>query len=161
MFKMKVTRMEVETVLGSLIQIFNNPAAREADFGEIIFKNVRIIQLEFTAIEEGKKKKLADFEKERMALCEKYADKSKGGNPISLPNSPDGKQGGFKITKDRDLFDGEICDLKKKYEKVFADLETYLKSEIQISVHPLNLAQIKKEKISGPEMVGVYSLIQM
>jgi uncharacterized LabA/DUF88 family protein len=78
--------------------------------------------------------KLAEYDKERLDICRKYAEKDESGNPIFIQNANNSSN--FKIAaENRSNFEQEILDLKSRYK---GELEAYNQA---VQEHNMKLEQ--------------------
>jgi len=116
------------------------------------------------ALEKGQKP-LPDyqaFNQERLALCEKYADKDENGDPIKRPSpgSRPGEVENFKIVENLEVFEAEMEKLSEKYPTAVEDEEArrndfvaLLDEEVEFEPYKLKMSVCPEGVISGNDMV--------
>jgi hypothetical protein len=87
---------------------------------KLITERIGEIQEELYKIEQSKENQ--EYEKERIAINEKYCSKDKDGNPIlkpgNNPNDPSAQAYDILDSK-KEVYDKELAELKIKYKKFF------------------------------------------
>jgi Skp family chaperone for outer membrane proteins len=155
---MKITKNEILDLEKSL----NNVSAlKGVKFAYAVARNLNIIKGEVEAIRKSfqPSEEIIEFERERVELNEKYAEKDKDGKPLVENNKYKGLEGNKEWKKKSE-------ELNKKYEKVIKEYqkqqEEYIKSleeEIDIELYRISLKDVPDD-ISTSQMNGIYKIIE-
>jgi len=128
-------------------------------FSYCMSKNRKLITAELETLQEAikPKEKFLEYDKERIALCQKYADKENG--------KPKMENNNFVIT-DRKEFEKEIEKLGKKFnavlderEKQGKEFQELLEKESSFVPFKLDYEEIPKD-ITAKQMDGIIELIK-
>jgi len=136
-----------------------------AKFSYAIAKNINILKGEVEALDKALEpdEKFQEFEKQRVALLEKYAEKDDTGKP-----KKEGTEGGseqYVMGDNLKRFEKEFEVLKKDHKDAVdardVQIEEYtklLETDIEINLHRLKMEDVP-ETITTRQLAGIYEII--
>ena len=94
------------------------------------------------------------YEKERLALCEEYADR-RDNNALKFA-------GKFQIIERRAEFDKKIEELQDKFKKEIEERDKYLESDVaeEVKIHKIKLDQLPIKLSGSKHMKYLFFLIE-
>ena len=136
-----------------------------AKFTYAVARNISLLKGEIEALEKSMElpDKFKEFETERIALVEKYAEKDDSGKPKKEATSSGAEQ---YIMGDEKKFEKEFETLKVKHKEAVSlrekQIEEYTKlltTDSEVKVYKVKLEDVPKE-INARQMAGIYEIVQ-
>ena len=148
-------KSEVEAMFIAMQQISGLKTTAKFAYG--IARNKGIINNEAEAIKEMEKP-IGEFEKERIALCKKYAEKDEKGTLLKEIDEKTGQEV-FKGLNDNEAFTTKLTALREKYNPRFDEINKILKEDIEFSFYMINLSEVPDD-ITPRQMTALMPLIK-
>lgn len=146
--------------LMSLNQALLSLNLKGVKFARSVAKNINLLKPDIESLSKAIEpdKGFLEFDKERVKLAKKYAQKDEKGQPVVVNNS-------FQIS-DQDAFDKEFEVLKNENQKVCEDREKQVKDfqelleeDVRIELYKIKFTEIP-EDISTQQYVSIMDLIE-
>ena len=154
---MKINNNELE---GLALGLQSVKALKGFRFAMVVSKNIDIVAKEIKALTDAIQAPddVQEYEKKRIALCVKHAEKNDSNEPSIL----DGKY----ILKDKNAFDKEYQELKKANKELIdtegerlKDVEKFLEEESEIELQMVSQNDIPND-IAGEQVHGIRYMIE-
>lgn len=135
-------------------------------FSYAIAKNVNLLKGEIESLDKAMEpaKEFMEFEKERVELVEKYAEKDENGKP-KKEVAPNGSQQYVMNTGEK-KFQKEFDELKKKHkdavearEKQIEEYTKLLSTDSDFVPHKVKLEDVPKD-VNARQMAGIYEIVE-
>jgi hypothetical protein len=162
---MKKRNLErLETGLNSVLKL------KGVRFAYAVVKNLQLIQTEikaFTAAIEPDDA-YAEYDKKRIELCKKYADKDKNEKPVTLPIRKGSNIVRFIIKKaeNKELFNAEMEVLNEEYKDAIEkrngsvkEFEKILDGDCDVKLEMIDLKDIPAD-ITGEQLVNINEMVK-
>ena len=129
-------------------------------FAYAVARNLQIIKREMEALQEAIKPSddFSDFEKKRLELCRKHADKNEKGDPIIIGSE-------FSI-QDRQSFDIDLENLRDNHhdvcelrERQVEEYEQLLEETCDLDLHKIAKDNLP-ENITAEQIFGIIDIIE-
>jgi hypothetical protein len=129
-------------------------------FSYAVAKNIEALKPFVTAVEQASKPSEAydEYEKKRIALAEKHAEKEEDGKPVIQANSY--------VIEDQDAFDSEFTKLREEHKEVLDerakqedDFNKLLEEPLEVSLTTVKLDEVP-EDINVSLMRKINSMIE-
>ena len=158
-----MTKGEILMLFGNLNQLGGLNGVK---FSYGVAKNLNILKPEIESLEKSLEmpEKFQEFERERIALVEKYTEKDENGKPKKETAANGAQQ--YVMGKEVKKFEKEFTDLKGKYKEAVGlrdkQIEEYTKlltTDSEVKVYKVKLEDVPKE-INARQMAGIYEIVQ-
>jgi glyoxylate utilization-related uncharacterized protein len=143
---MKISREKLISVVGILTSLSGEKTTAKGAYA--ILKNKKLIEAEIKNVEETQKAlkypDLTEFHSKRIELCNEFADKDEEGKPKLEEErgaslfvfSPENR---VKFNEKLIVLMEEHKDVLDEHRTVDLDFTTFLKEEVEVSVHEIKL----------------------
>lgn len=156
-------KSEVLSLYKSLNQL---GALSGVKFAYAVAKNINILKNEVESLDKAlePEEKFQEFEKERVALLEKHADKDEGGKPKKETSDNGSEQ--YVMGDNLKKFEKEFEVLKKDHkeavdarDKQIDEYTKLLETDAEVTLHKLKMEDIP-ESITTRQLAGIYDIIE-
>lgn len=158
---MKIKNKELLNLDGALKSVGNLEGVR---FAYAVSRNIARLKPEIESLHSSIKpsEEFNNFDKARVELAEKHADKDEAGKPVIIK----GKNGEEYEIKDKKKFEKELEALKKEHkvaidgrDKQIEDFNKMLEDEIEFDAYTIKIEDVPKN-ITPQQMTGILGIIE-
>ena len=135
-------------------------------FAYAVAKNLRLVATEISVLDELRvpSEAFAEYEKERIALCEQHSEKDEDGKP-RMANG--GANGVFTFAiANKAAFEAELDELRTQHATAIKErddqmrrCEEFLQEESDLDLHSVKLDDVPKE-ISAGQMSAILEIVR-
>ncbi len=157
---MKLTKKEVLNLNTGLTSVGNLTGLQ---FVYAVARNLAVIKDEVMALQKAYKadEDFLAYEKERIALAKKYAEKHEGNPQKYIDRGVE-----MFAIKDQETFDEELGVFKKKYKKArdarkkqLGEFEVFLTEEVNLKIHKIPFKAVPKT-ITALQMSSILIMVE-
>lgn len=154
---------------GEILSLFRNlnqlGGLAGVKFSYAVARNINLLKPELESLEKSMElpEKFKEFEKERIELVEKWAEKDDKGKPKKEKAENGAEQ--YIMGADEKKFEKEFTALKTKHKEAVSarekQVEEYTKlltTDSEVKLYKIKLDDVPKE-ITAKQMAGIYNII--
>jgi hypothetical protein len=162
---MKIVREKVLALYGLINHL--SSLNHSVKFHYLMLKNKTLLQGEVDSLQKAQtpSEEYLKIDKERVALCERFATKDEAGKCLTQPDSK-GNEIYVMTSESKKLFEDEIAKFKEDHKDIIGsfeqqkkDFQELLKEEVEIDFHKIPV-DLLPEKMVGREVELLFDFIE-